>query len=132
MSGVSLPRCRARLIQVNIRRRQRATVREDPGDELMVSLPFRDRDEAARHLAAALEPYRGTHPVVLAIPRGAVPMGRIVAEALDGEIESVTAANVEEAARLVEAILAPGDIVLVKASNSVGLAALVDRVAGAD
>ena len=57
---------------------------------------------------------------------------RGLAEALDGEIESVTAANVDEAARLVEAILAPGDIVLVKASNSVGLAALVDRVAGAN
>jgi len=57
---------------------------------------------------------------------------RGLAHALDGEIESVIADNVEEAVRLVEAILAPGDVVLVKASNSVGLAALVDRVAGAD
>ena len=57
---------------------------------------------------------------------------RGLAEALGPEIESVIADNVEEAARLVEAILAPGDVVLVKASNSVGLAALVDRVAGTD
>ena len=56
----------------------------------------------------------------------------VLADALDGEIESVIADTVEEAARLLQAILGPGDVVLVKASNSVGLAALVDRVAGAD
>ena len=57
---------------------------------------------------------------------------RGLAEALEGEIESVIVDTVEEAARLIKAILGPGDVVLVKASNSVGLAALVDRVAGAD
>jgi UDP-N-acetylmuramoyl-tripeptide--D-alanyl-D-alanine ligase len=57
---------------------------------------------------------------------------RPLAEALDGEIESVVADDVEQAARLLQAILGPGDVVLVKASNSVGLAALVDRVAGAN
>ncbi len=55
----------------------------------MAVLPFRDRDDAARQLAVALAPYRGTHPVVLAIPRGAVPMGRIVADALGGELDVV-------------------------------------------
>jgi len=55
-----------------------------------------------------------------------------LSDALDGEIESVIADTVEEAVRLVQAILGPGDVVLVKASNSVGLAALVQRVAGAD
>ena len=57
---------------------------------------------------------------------------RGLAKAVDGEIESVVADTVDEATRLVQAILAPGDVVLVKASNSVGLAALVQRVAGAD
>ena len=57
---------------------------------------------------------------------------RGLAEALHGEIEAVIADDVEQAARLVQAILAPGDVILVKASNSVGLAALVDRVAGAN
>ena len=56
---------------------------------------------------------------------------RVLADAIDGEIETVVADDVEQAARLVQAILGPGDVVLVKASNSVGLAALVDRVAGA-
>jgi predicted phosphoribosyltransferase/dienelactone hydrolase len=55
----------------------------------MVSLPFRDRDDAARQLAVALGRYRGTHPVVLAIPRGAVPMGRVIADALEGELDVV-------------------------------------------
>lgn len=50
---------------------------------------FRDRDDAARQLALALAHYRGTHPVILAIPRGAVPMGRIVADALGGELDVV-------------------------------------------
>jgi predicted phosphoribosyltransferase/predicted alpha/beta-hydrolase family hydrolase len=64
-------------------------VRRSPEFMLMASLPFRDRDDAGRQLAAALERYRGAHPVVLAIPRGAVPMGRIIADALDGELDVV-------------------------------------------
>ncbi len=55
----------------------------------MVELPFRDREDAARQLAVALARYRGTHPVVLGIPRGAVPMARIVADALGGDIDVV-------------------------------------------
>ncbi|MBB6593110.1 phosphoribosyltransferase [Ralstonia solanacearum] len=50
---------------------------------------FKDRSDAARLLAAALEKYKGTHPLVLAIPRGAVPMGRILAEALDGDLDVI-------------------------------------------
>ena len=50
---------------------------------------FRDRAEAAHLLAEALIEYRGEHPLVLAIPRGAVPMGRIIAEALLGELDVV-------------------------------------------
>lgn len=51
--------------------------------------PFSDRLEAARLLAAALQQHRGQHPLVLAVPRGAVPMGRVIAEALDGELDVV-------------------------------------------
>ena len=50
---------------------------------------FADRDDAARRLAAALAGWRGRRPLVLAIPRGAVPMARIVAGALDGELDVV-------------------------------------------
>ena len=36
---------------------------------------FRNRDDAARQLAQALAAWRGSNPLVLAIPRGALPMG---------------------------------------------------------
>jgi predicted phosphoribosyltransferase len=50
---------------------------------------FRDRKDAARQLAEALARWRGRNPLVLAIPRGAVPMGRALAEALEGELDVV-------------------------------------------
>jgi predicted phosphoribosyltransferase len=50
---------------------------------------FRDRAEAAERLAVALERWRGSRPLIEAIPRGAVPMGRILAERLEGELDVV-------------------------------------------
>lgn len=50
---------------------------------------FRDRDDAAKRLAEALQDYRGRKPLILAIPRGAVPMAKIIAEQLDGELDVV-------------------------------------------
>jgi predicted phosphoribosyltransferase len=55
----------------------------------MDRLLFADRADAAQRLADALAGYRGSHPLVLAIPRGAVPMGRILADALQGELDVV-------------------------------------------
>jgi predicted phosphoribosyltransferase len=50
---------------------------------------FEDRLDAACQLAQALQRHRGAEPLVLAIPRGAVPMGRIIADRLDGELDVV-------------------------------------------
>ncbi len=50
---------------------------------------FENRAEAGRLLACRLDKYKGQHPLVLAIPRGAVPMAKIVADALDGELDVV-------------------------------------------
>lgn len=50
---------------------------------------FADRVDAAQRLAEALAPYRGQNPLVLAIPRGSVPMGKIIAAALGGELDVV-------------------------------------------
>ena len=50
---------------------------------------FDDREDAAEQLAAALQEYRGRNPLVLAIPRGAVPIGHILAERLQGELDLV-------------------------------------------
>lgn len=50
---------------------------------------FRDRKEAAILLAKQLAPYHDQHPLVLAIPRGAVPMAQIIAETLNGDMDVV-------------------------------------------
>jgi predicted phosphoribosyltransferase len=50
---------------------------------------FEDREDAARQLADRLSYLKGERPLVLAIPRGAVPMGRIVADRLDGDFDVV-------------------------------------------
>ena len=52
-------------------------------------MPFRNRIEAADKLATRLEAYRGRNPLVLAIPRGAVPMASVIADALGGEVDVV-------------------------------------------
>ncbi len=52
-------------------------------------MPFDDRNDAGRRLAQALAHYCGQRPLVLAIPRGAVPMGRLLAEQLGGELDVV-------------------------------------------
>ncbi len=50
---------------------------------------FRNRNHAADRLAVALEAYKGKHSLILAIPRGAVPMGQRLAQALGGELDVV-------------------------------------------
>ena len=50
---------------------------------------FADREEAAGLLAKRLAHYRGKNPLILAIPRGAVPMGRIIALELQGDLDVV-------------------------------------------
>jgi predicted phosphoribosyltransferase len=50
---------------------------------------YRDRIDAGRQLASALAQWRGKRPIVYAIPRGAVPMGKAIADALDGELDVV-------------------------------------------
>ena len=50
---------------------------------------YRDRGEAGRLLAQALSAWKGQRPLVLAIPRGAVTMGRVIADALGGELDVV-------------------------------------------
>jgi predicted phosphoribosyltransferase len=50
---------------------------------------FADRADAAERLAQALAAYRGQHPLILAIPRGAVPIGVVLASRLGGELDLV-------------------------------------------
>ena len=50
---------------------------------------FANRNQAADRLAVTLEAYKGKNPLILAIPRGAVPMGQRLARALEGELDVV-------------------------------------------
>ena len=50
---------------------------------------FTDREEAARLLLEKLQEYKGQNPLILAIPRGAVPMAKIIADALGGDVDVV-------------------------------------------
>lgn len=50
---------------------------------------FANRIAAAKQLAEALAEYRGRHPLILAIPRGAVPMAKVIAEQLEGDVDVV-------------------------------------------
>ena len=60
---------------------------------------FSDRKDAAHRLVKELEQYRGQKPLVLAIPRGAVPMARIISDELGGDVDVV----------LVRKLRAPGN-----------------------
>ena len=50
---------------------------------------FNDRNDAARQLAVRLAGYAAERPLVLAIPRGGVPLGRVIADALQAELDVV-------------------------------------------
>lgn len=60
---------------------------------------FADRIIAAEKLAEALSEYQDKNPLILAIPRGAVPMAKVIAEQLNGEMDVV----------LVRKLRAPGN-----------------------
>jgi predicted phosphoribosyltransferase len=62
-------------------------------------LIFQNREEAAHLLAEKLASYKGKNPLVLAIPRGGVPLGKIIADSLQGELDVV----------LVRKLAAPGN-----------------------
>lgn len=48
---------------------------------------FQNRVEAGRKLAKSLVDWKGRRPVILALPRGGVPVAAEIARALDGELD---------------------------------------------
>jgi predicted phosphoribosyltransferase len=52
-------------------------------------MPFRNRIDAGRRLAATLFHYKEQHPVVLALPRGGVPVAAEVAAALGAPLDLI-------------------------------------------
>lgn len=58
-------------------------------NKMSVQKLFADRQDAAEKLAEHLLKYANCRPLILAIPRGAVPMGKILAQRLHGELDVV-------------------------------------------
>ncbi len=52
-------------------------------------MPFKSRSEAGEKLARALSGYKDQHPVILALPRGGVPVAAKVAAALDAPLDLI-------------------------------------------
>lgn len=55
---------------------------------------FKNRKAAAQQLAVCLARYKGKNPLIMALPRGAVPMARIIADELEGELGIILSSKV--------------------------------------
>jgi predicted phosphoribosyltransferase len=71
-------------------------------------MPFVDRSDAGRRLAEALSKYREKHAIVVALPRGGVPVAREVAAALHAPLDLVL---VRKIGVLMQSELAMGAVV---------------------
>src|SRR5438270_3773800 len=66
----------------------RFAIRHAPWNRITLQMQFEDRAEAGRFLAEALQSYRGRKDViVLALPRGGVPVGYEVARSLGAPLD---------------------------------------------
>ena len=138
-------------------RGKRRTLRVGEGDYLLVDESYNANpasmaatlkalgEEAASRRIAVLGPMRELGPTgpqlhaALAEPVRAARVDLLIlvgedmaplAEAVAGEIETIRVGDVGAAGDALEARVEAGDAVLVKASNSIGLAKLVQRMAG--
>ena len=80
---------------------------------------FRDREDAGRQLAAVLMRFKDAHPVVMALPRGGVPVGFEIAEELEAPLDVV----------LVRKIGAPGfeELAIGTIAEGMPIEAVIDR-----
>lgn len=99
----------------------------DVGRRIAVLGPMRELGEHSASLHAGLAP-----SVLYAKVDRLILIGeemRPLAEKLVGHVSLDLAGSVDEATSELQSMIRPGDVVLVKASNSVGLARLVERMA---
>ncbi len=101
---------------------------EEATRRIAVLGPMRELGEHADQLHAGLaEHVRGARvDRLILLGEDMAPLHN----ALGGQVPTDRVATTDEASDLLRSILRPGDVILVKASNSVGLARLVERVTG--
>ena len=100
----------------------------EPGVERRIAVlgPMRELGEHSDRLHAGLAPAVLDAKVdeLVLVGEEMLPLE----QALGGQVHVTRAADADEAAGLLSRLLRPGDAVLVKASNSIGLARVVERV----
>jgi UDP-N-acetylmuramoyl-tripeptide--D-alanyl-D-alanine ligase len=103
-----------------------------PTRRIAVLGPMRELGSHSDALHAGLAPVVVEARVdrLILIGEELAPLAEALANVPGGHVEVDRAASVDEATELLLRLVRPGDAVLVKASNSVGLARLVERVAG--
>jgi predicted phosphoribosyltransferase len=86
------------------------------------AMRFKNRDDAARQLAERLADCKGLNPLILGVPRGAVPMARIIADALGGDLDVVLVRKLRAPGQPELAIGAVDEAGMVLKGNYYGLA----------
>jgi UDP-N-acetylmuramoyl-tripeptide--D-alanyl-D-alanine ligase len=137
-------------------RGRRLSIRLPDGDALLIDESYNANPASMRATLAMLGQERGRKVVILgamrelgpdearhhaelAAPIAAADVGlallvgpemKALAEALEGRIDLVHVPDAAAAAAQASSLIAPGDAVLIKGSNSIGLAGVVDALAG--
>ena len=87
-------------------------------------MSFKDRIEAGRKLATALAAYRNQHPVVLALPRGGVPVAAEVASALKAPLDLILVRKIgvpTQPELAMGAVVDGGEPIIVRNEDVIGL-----------
>lgn len=95
-------------------------------------MSFRNRKEAAHRLAGRLHAYRSLNPIVLGIPRGGVPMARVVADELGAQLDVVLVGKIsapENPAAAIGAVDEIGTITLLDAGRRAELRPYIEAEA---
>lgn len=92
---------------------------------------FEDRRDAGRQLAERLQKYRGENVVVLALPRGGVPVGFEIARSLDAPLDVIVARKLGAPMQpeLGIGAIAPGGIMLLDESTTKALGISPEEIA---
>ena len=90
-------------------------------------MPFSDRTDAGRKLAKALASYKGRQPVILALPRGGVPVAAEVAAALNAPLDLILVRKVGvpfQPELAMGAVVDGGAPIIVRNEDVIGLAGI--------